>query len=201
MPSELSTTRFQTFIEVSLKHFNWEDIMRDAGITNAAVKGDQYEITCPFHADNRPSCRLTKSTGQYHCFSCERKGTYTRFLWELNGKATSYSQFCEQLLKSRPDIQSDCGFKSLMVSEKNLDPAFAKRRTFNPATSLGTGMTITTLHQKVRGLGDSWENMVTSLTLLQHGVAPASVFASMKKQHIDVKVPTERVGLLDLLDT
>lgn len=199
MANELSHTKFMTFIEQSIKFFNWEDIMSDAGIKNAQDKGDQYEITCPFHEDKRPSCRLNKETGQYHCFSCGRKGTYTRFLWELNGQVKSYGQFCESVLKARPDLQQACGFNSLMITEKTLDPAFAKRRTFNPATGLGTGMSITTLHQKVKSLGDTWENMAASMTLLQHGVLPESVFATLKKQHIEVKVPTERVGLMDLL--
>ncbi len=200
MAAELSPTRFNIFIEQSLKFFNWDDIMAEAGIKDAQDKGDQYEITCPFHEDKRPSCRLNKATGQYHCFSCERKGTYTRFLWELNGKTAPYSQFCEQVLKARPDIQQACGFSSLMLSEKTLDPAFAKRRTFNPSTALGTGMSITTLHQKVKAMGDTWENMVASMTLLQHDVSPDSIYATLKKQHIEVKVPTERVGLMDLLN-
>lgn len=199
MPAELSTERFNTFIQQSVKFFNWEDIMSEAGISHASDKGDQYEITCPFHEDKRPSCRLNKVTGQYHCFSCNRKGTFTRFLWELNGKHNTYSQFCEQVLKARPDLQKACGFNSIFVTEKSLDPVFENRRVFNPATSLGTGMTITTLHQKMRGVGDTWENMVASLTLLQHGLSPDSVFATLKKQHIEVKEPAERVGLMDLL--
>lgn len=200
MAAELSTERFNTFIHESVKFFNWDDIMSEASITQFSDKGDQYEITCPFHEDKRPSCRLNKETGQYHCFSCKRKGTYTRFLWELQGKVNTYSQFCEMVLKSRPDIRRACGFDSLFITEKTLDPAFANRRVFNPATSLGNGMTITTLHQKVRSMADTWENMVASLTLLQQGLSPDSVYATLKKQHIDVKAPTERVGLMDLLD-
>ena len=200
MAGEISQTRLSVFIETSIKFFNWEDIMAEAGIKNASDKGDQYEITCPFHDDKRPSCRLNKVTGQYHCFSCERKGTYVRFLWELNGKSMPYSMFCEQVLKARPDIQSACGFVTLLVSEKSLDPAFEQRRVFNPATGLGTGMSLTTLYNKVRGMADTWENMVASTTLLQQGVRPENVYAALKKQHIDVKVPEERVGLMDLLN-
>lgn len=200
MGAELSSTRFNTFITQSVKFFNWGDILTEAGITKVSDKGDQFEIACPFHDDARPSCRLNKTTGQYHCFSCERKGTYTRFLWELNGKSSPYSVFCDQVLKSRPDIQHACGFNSLYVSEKTLDPAFEQRRRFVPTAGLATGMSITTLHSKVKGMGDTWENMVASLTLLQHSVSPDSIFATLKKQHIEVKVPTEKVGLMDLLD-
>ncbi len=199
MASELSPTRFHTFIEKSIEFFTWDEIMQDAGITNASDKGDQYEITCPFHEDKRPSCRLNKTTGQYHCFSCGRKGTYTRFMWELNGKRTPYSVFCEQVLKAHPDIQKACGFNSLMISEHNLDPAFNKRRVFNANTSLGTGMSITTLQSRCARLSDDWEMMVASLTLLQQGVTPDNVYATLKKQNIEIAMPSKEVGLMDIL--
>lgn len=199
MADELSQEKFFIFIQESTKYFRWEDIMADAGITNASDKGSQYEITCPFHEDKRPSCRLNKETGQFHCFSCGRKGTYTKFLWELNGKQQPYSRYCEQVLKARPDIQKACGFTSIFVSEKTLDPAFEKRRVFNPASTMGTPMSYTTLYQKVKGMGDEWENLVTSLTLLQQEVKPESVIATMTKKQVKVSVPTERIGLMDLL--
>lgn len=200
MASTLSQERFFTFISESVKFFTWDEILRDANITQLSDKGDQYEITCPFHEDKRPSCRLNKETGQYHCFSCGRKGTYTKFLWELNGRNNQYSQFCEQVLRARPEIQRACGFNSLLINEKTLDPAFEKRRVFNPSTALGTGMSITTLHQKVKGMADTWEQMVASLTLLQQGLSPDSVYATLKKQYVEVKAPSEKVGLMDLLD-
>ena len=200
MADNISSVRFETFIQVSLKYFTWEGILQDANITNVSDKGTQFEITCPFHEDKRPSCRLNKVTGQYHCFSCGRKGTYTRFLWELNGKTQNYALYCEQVLRARPDIQKSCGFSTIVMSEKSLDPAFEKRRIFTPGVSLGSGMTITTLHQRVKSMGDSWENMVTSMTLLQHGLSAESVYATMKKQNIAIKAPTEQVGLMDLLN-
>lgn len=200
MAQEMSTTRFQIFIETSIKFYTWDTILEEAGIVNVADKGEQYEITCPFHEDKRPSCRLTKATGQYHCFSCERHGTYTRFLWELQGQPTTYSRFCEQILRSRPDIQSACGFNTLFITEKTLDPAFEQRRVFTSALATSAGMSLTTLHSRIKSMGDNWENMVASLTLLQQGVSPEGVFATMKKREIKVAVPVERVGLADLFD-
>ena len=199
MAQEMSTIRFQTFLDVSIKFYNWETILEEAGIVHVSDKGDQYEITCPFHEDKRPSCRLTKATGQYHCFSCERKGTYTRFLWELQGKVNTYGHFCEQLLRSRPDMQSACGFGTLFVSEKTLDPAFEQRRVFTSAQALSAGMSLTTLHSKIKAMGDTWENMVGSLVLLQQDVKPEGVYATMKKKEIKVAMPAERVGLADLI--
>lgn len=200
MPQEMSTTRFATFIEQSVKFYDWDTILLEAGITQVSDKGEQYEITCPFHEDKRPSCRLTKATGQYHCFSCERRGTYTRFLWELQGQVNTYSQFCEQILKSRPDMQSACGFNTLFITEKTLDPAFDRRRVFSAASALSAGMSLTTLYSKVRAMGDTWENMVASLVLLQQDVAPEGVYATMKKQEIKVNAPIEQMSLLDIID-
>ena len=200
MRRTLSDERFKAFIDESKKYFNWDIILRDAGITEVADKGDQYEIKCILHEDKRPSLRLTKSVGTYHCFSCGCKGTYTKFLWELSGRGTSYSEFCEQILKAHPQMQESLGFVSLFVSEKTLDPAFNSRRVFDRKAHLGSAMPITSLASKVQKLDNSWNSLVTSLTMLQQGVTTDGVLALMQKQHIEVKEPTEKISLMDLLN-
>lgn len=200
MMRQISDERFRKFIDHSLKYFNWETILRDAHITEVADKGDQFEIKCILHEDKRPSLRLTKSTGVYHCFSCGAKGTYTKFLWELSGRSLGYADYCEQILKAHPDMQASLGFISLYVSEKTLDPAFKQRRVFDPKAHLGSALPITTLVSKVRKLDDSWSGLVLSMTLLQQGVATDGVLAMVQKQHVEIKTPTERISLMDLLD-
>lgn len=199
MPAILSEERFQQFLDVSKKYFTWEQIMADAHITGVSDKGNQYEITCPFHADKRPSMRLTKGSGVYHCFSCGRKGTYTRFLWELNGQNGSYFSFCEQILKAHPEMQSELRFTSLFVSQDTLAPEFNQRRVFNRSAHLGGEMPITTLATQVRKLDDSWRNLVLSLTLLQQGTTTDSVLALMKKQTIQVEKPETQFSLMDII--
>lgn len=196
----VSDERFQSFLNLSVKYFSWDIILRDAHIDEVADKGDQYEIKCIKHEDKRPSMRLTKRNGVYHCFSCGCKGTYTKFLWELSGRSIQYTEYCEQILKANPSMQAELGFVSLYISEKTLDPAFNGRRVFNPKAHLGSGMPITILADKVRKLDDTWENLVLSLTLLQQDVAPDGVLSLMQKQHVNVKAPSERVSLMDLLD-
>lgn len=199
MPRQLSETRFQQFIQESLRYFSWESILQSAGITEVADKGEQFEIRCILHEDKRPSLRLTKSTGVYHCFSCGAKGTYTKFLWELGGRATSYSDYCEQVLKAHPAMQEALKFNSLFVTETSLDPAFNTRRVFDPKAHLGSGMPITTLASRVRALDDTWDGLVLSLTFLQQGVQPEGVLTMMQKRHIQIETPSERISLMDLL--
>lgn len=199
MQSTLSEERFKQFIDVSKKYFSWEQILEEAKIGRVSDKGDQYEITCPFHDDKRPSMRLTKRVGTYHCFSCGRKGTYTRFLWELNGQNGSYASFCEQVLKAHPAMQAELHFTSLFITQNTIAPEFNQRRKFKHESHLGSDMPITTLASKVRQMDDSWRNLVLSLTLLQQGTSTDSVYALMKKQSIHVEEPEEQFSLSDLI--
>ena len=199
MPRQLSEVRFQEFLQESTKYFTWESILQNAGITEVADKGEQFEIRCILHEDKRPSLRLTKHNGVYHCFSCGAKGTYTKFLWELGGRTGSYSEFCEQVLKAHPAMQEALKFNSLFITEKALAPEFNQRRVFNRESHVGSAMPITTLASKVRKLGDDWDTLVLSLTLLQQGIATDGVLTLVQKQHVEVETPREKVSLMDIL--
>lgn len=199
MQKTVSDERFKEFLRVSTKYFSWDIILEEAGIGNVSDKGDQYEITCPFHDDKRPSMRLNKLTGVYHCFSCDRKGTYTKFLWELNGKSTTYSQFCEQVLQAHPAMQEELRFQSLFVTQDTLAPEFNKRRVFDRTSIASKELPLTVLVSKARELSDDWETMVLSLTLLQQGVSTSNVYALLKKQHIAVNDSGPRVNLMDII--
>lgn len=195
----LSEERFKAFHQILPKYFSWDVILQENKIDAGSDKGDQYEITCPFHADKRPSMRLNKVTGVYHCFSCGRKGTYVRFIWELMGKQISYSDFCEEVLKAHPSMQHELGFVSLYITATTLDKEFTERQVFDPASLANSPIPYTTLVNKVRAIDDTWENLVLSLSLLQSGIQTDGVLTVVQKQHIDVKVPKKRVSALDLL--
>lgn len=195
----LSEERFHAFLTATAKYFSWESILADAGITEIADKDSQFEIACPFHEDWSPSMRLTKSNGVYHCFSCGRKGTYTKFLWELNGKNGTYSQYCEQVLRANPALQAELKFTSLFISSKTLSPEFNQRRIFKPEIKTHTEMPISVLASRLRKMDDSWNTLAVSLTLLQQEVPADGVLASMQKNHIEVRTPSKKVKVMDLL--
>lgn len=164
----ISNQRLFEFIKNSIKYYSWQNILQLEHLTGWSDKGDQYEIVCPFHTDKRPSMRLTKSTGQYYCFSCNRKGTYTRFLWELHGSQVPYGVYCENILKSNVPMQHELGFNSLMV-ENNASTIQQGRRTFEPQMD-SPKTTLTTLAKKIMRKERSWDRLTLSLTLLQKGV-------------------------------
>lgn len=200
MPNKtLSEERFKTFIQESVKYYSWENILRDAGITNVEDKGDQFEITCPLHEDKRPSMRLNKRTGVFHCFSCKAKGTYTKFLWLVAGKPIAYSLYCEQILKANLPMQRELRFNSLFVEDSTLDPEFNKRRVFNREVHLGSGLPLTSLVNKARALDDSWDTMCFSLTMLQQGVDTDSVLALLQKRVVKIATPETRINIMDII--
>ena len=200
MPNKtLSEERFKTFIRESVKFYSWENILRDAGITSVEDKGEQYEITCPLHEDKRPSMRLSKRQGVFHCFSCGAKGTYTKFLWLLAGKPVAYSVYCEQILKASIPMQQTMHFDSLFVEGSKLDPAFEQRRVFNKEVHLGSELPITSLVSQARALDDSWDSLCFSLTMLQQGVNTDSVLVLLKKRVVEVAKPEKRLNIMDII--
>lgn len=196
-----SNERFQSFLKASTKYYTWDIILAEANIKDVSDKGDQYEIPCPLHEDWSPSMRLTKHNGVYHCFSCGAAGTYTKFLWELSGRGIPYAEFCEQILKANPAMQLELKFKSLFVDEKSLAPEFNQRRVFKKDAHLGQAMPITTLASKVRSLGDTWENLVVSLSLLQTGMTTDGVYEVIRKRHEEsAKIKTtKKMSVMDLI--
>ena len=66
MYEKVSDERFKAFLQLSTKYYSWDIILQNAGISEVADKGDQYEIRCILHEDKRPSLRLNTITGVYN---------------------------------------------------------------------------------------------------------------------------------------
>lgn len=199
--NNVSQERFERFKESIKKFYSWELILRDAGITEVSDKGDQYEISCILHEDKRPSLRLNKVTGVYHCFSCGASGTYTKFLWELSGRSMPYMVFCDQILRSRPEVQAECGFTTLFDSEKTLAPEFEKRRRFVKTESPERVIPLPQLVSEVKKVNNSWDGLALSLTLLQSNASPRSILAFLKQNVAETKeVEEASISVMDLLE-
>ncbi|WP_394332395.1 CHC2 zinc finger domain-containing protein, partial [Alkaliflexus imshenetskii] len=37
-------------------------------------------IRCPFHQDDKPSCKIYSDTGTFHCFGCGATGDQIEFI-------------------------------------------------------------------------------------------------------------------------
>ena len=42
-------------------------------------------IRCPFHADDKPSCKIYPETGTYHCFGCGKTGDQIQWIQDKEG--------------------------------------------------------------------------------------------------------------------
>lgn len=50
--------------------------------TNVKKRGNQYQCSCPFHIDKKPSFGIN-TEGIYHCFSCQSKGNVVQLVQEI----------------------------------------------------------------------------------------------------------------------
>jgi len=44
-----------------------------------------HQIKCPFHADDKPSCKIYIDTNTYHCFACGKTGDVIQFIQDKEG--------------------------------------------------------------------------------------------------------------------
>jgi DNA primase len=44
-----------------------------------------HQILCPFHPDDKPSCKIYPETNTYHCFACGKTGDVIQFIQDKEG--------------------------------------------------------------------------------------------------------------------
>ena len=64
---------------------NWSNLLLDAGI-DVPLERDQFNISCPFHLDNLPSCSINVTLGKWICFAGCGQGSLVTFLSKLTGQ-------------------------------------------------------------------------------------------------------------------
>lgn len=199
---QLSQERMNRVREASYKYFDWKTVLAEAGVTEIQDLSDQLLLKCPMHEDWKPSFRVRLNEHDCHCFSCGFWGRVIDLMYELSGKQVSKSQFYDQVLKRTPGMQVELGFASVYLDAYTLDPALKGRRRFDPKSHIGSEMPVSVFSKKVRALGDTWENLVFSLTLMQEGESTDNIYslqsktASLSKETSGV---TE-ISLMSLLD-
>jgi DNA primase len=75
-----------------LEHYNL--VARGTGV--------QRSISCPFHPDKRPSCRVELDKKIWHCFACQESGNILEFVARMEGDA-------EDLRAAAAKIAEVCG--------------------------------------------------------------------------------------------
>jgi len=58
------------------KHLPITKVLSHYGIT----PDKNHHIKCPFHQDDKPSCKIYSETGTFHCFGCGATGDQIEFI-------------------------------------------------------------------------------------------------------------------------
>jgi DNA primase len=89
-------------------------------------------IKCPFHEDDKPSCRIYPQTNTFHCFGCNAKGDTIEFIQKKEGIAKH-----EAILKAQE-------MASPQPSPKEREPKQPQSRpTFPPLGETERGLVLT----------------------------------------------------------
>ena len=64
---------------------NWSNLLLDAGI-DVPLERDQFNISCPFHIDELPSCSINVTVGKWICFAGCGQGSLVSFLSKFTGQ-------------------------------------------------------------------------------------------------------------------
>ncbi len=99
MRSRVADFQERTAPAVQQKDEAWYRQQLESKCPETIVKGKDFLIRCPFHADNNPSCGVDRLTGVFKCFSCGAGGGWNklakrldmeRLAWKGDGKKRDF---------------------------------------------------------------------------------------------------------------
>ncbi len=67
---------------------NWSSLLLDVGV-DVPLEREQFNISCPFHIDQLPSCSINVTMGKWICFAGCGQGSLVTFLAKYTGKDTT----------------------------------------------------------------------------------------------------------------
>lgn len=109
----VKASSFNSYSKYSFDAFCKENNIFDDRTTR---KGDDIIISCPFHSDSTPSCRLNESKWVYNCFGC-KGGNWVDFVFryhtEILGEEVTWYQFVNNMLREDIALRNMVGFESI----------------------------------------------------------------------------------------
>src|SRR5690554_3678776 len=73
-----------------------------------------HHIKCPFHQDDKPSCKIYPETGTFHCFGCGATGDQIEFIEKYEASTGSASGKHEALKKAAALVGEETNAKDVM---------------------------------------------------------------------------------------
>jgi len=87
-------------------------------LSHYGIKPDKNNhIRCPFHADDKPSCKIYPETGTYHCFGCGKTGDQIQWIQDKEGCSQH-----EAILKAQSRVTDLSEPISQEAKPKNTEP-------------------------------------------------------------------------------
>jgi hypothetical protein len=83
MRSRVADFQERTAPSVQQKDEDWYRKQLEPKCPDMMVRGKDFLIRCPFHADNNPSCGVDRLTGVFKCFSCGAGGGWNKLAKQL----------------------------------------------------------------------------------------------------------------------
>lgn len=144
-------------------------------------RGSYTMISCPFHSDSTPSCKIDNSRWRFRCFSCGLSGDYVEFVRHYYNYALGFSmtrtQLMEKILKEDLSLQLELGFSSIytgssQITVEQIPEAIKLKFTRLPYTPT----TFSELASYMQKHKCSKQQILFAISLMQSGSAPADIY-------------------------
>jgi hypothetical protein len=84
MRSRVADFQERTVPSLQEKDEAWYRQQLESKCPEMIVRGKDFLIRCPFHADNTPSCGVDRHSGRFFCFSCKSGGGWNKLAKQLD---------------------------------------------------------------------------------------------------------------------
>lgn len=110
------------------KHVRLITVIRDYGLVPYSNAGEDFQMPCPFHKDNKPSAHLYEGD-RYHCFSCHKDLDVIGFFAEKEGTNFKNALYLLEVKYNIPRLVEHRN-ENIKIEEKSKEIPFAERWNF-----------------------------------------------------------------------
>ena len=107
---------------------NWSSLLLNVGI-DVPSEREQFNISCPFHVDQLPSCSINVEVGKWICFAGCGQGSLVTFLAKYTSK---------DITEIEQDIANNAVEQAMLADDVVSGAEMKDLRTFTLKDSAGT---------------------------------------------------------------
>ena len=130
---------------------NWSNLLLDAGI-DVPLERDQFNISCPFHVDQLPSCSINVALGKWICFAGCGQGSLITFLSKVTGQPVTTVQ--QNVANNAVEFDFDFFEEEFPTTERLEEVEYPSKRGVVPKWIFDRGFSHETLKAWDCGMND-----------------------------------------------